>query len=569
MSLKSEPDATQGLARLGRLYRHLGRAREVTAVLAKFGFDDLLVRLGLTDLLDHVRNLAGLRPNRPAPAGRPERVRLVMEELGLVFIKWGQYLSSRDDLIPESYIKEFVRLQNSVPPMPEAEVERLTRGLVEAGEVDRIAPQPLASASVGQVHEAVLADGRPVVIKIRRPGLKKQVTPDLEILAELADLVEKHLPALAVTRPRALVAEFSRGLKAELDFGREAVNLERFGRFYAGNPKVRVPHLYRALSNEDLLVMERLEGLKFNDSAALTAAGYDLKALAAFGTEVVLEQILTFGYFHGDPHPGNLLVQSGPKVALLDFGLVGRLTKNTRETLLDLTLAASRRNARAATSALLKLLEMDPEAPPDRERLEVELDIFLEAHLGRSLKELNIGRVLKDMLGIADQYQLSPSPDLILLVKALIQVEGLGRRLDPDFDLLRAVRPFLVEQYRRRVSPAYWARRLRGTLAEAADFLALLPGDLKHFYNTLRSGRLKSDFSLEGLEELRRTVDRSSYRLSFALVLGALVVGSSVMVHAKVPPLWHDLPLLGLLGFSGAALVGFWLLYDFLRHHHF
>ena len=564
-ALKAEP----GPAGLGRLYRRLGRAREVAAVLAKFGFDGLLIRLGLTDLLDHVRKLVGLGRERPEPAGRPERVRLVMEELGLVFIKWGQYLSTRDDLIPEAYIREFSRLQNSVPPMPEVEVERLTRSLVESGELASFSFRPLAAASVGQVHEAVLTDGQEVVIKIRRPGLQKQVTTDLEILAELSELVEKHLPALAVIRPRSLVAEFSRGLNAELDFSREAANLERFGRFYAGNAKVKVPRLYRAFSGEDILVMERVEGLKLNEAEALMAAGYDPRALAAFGAEVVLEQILTFGYFHGDPHPGNLLVQPGPRVALLDFGLVGRLTRETREILLDLTLAAARRNVRSMVSALLKLVSVDPEAPPDRERLEMELDLFLEAHLGRSLKELNVGRLLKDMFEIAGQYQLSPPPDLLLLVKAVIQIEGLGRQLDPDFDLLKAARPFLAAQYRRRVSPAYWGRRLRESLAEAADFLALLPGDLKPLYNSLRSGRLKSDFTLEGLDEMRQTVDRASYRLAFALVLAALVIGSSVMVHAKAPPLWYDLPLLGLLGFSGAALVGFWLLYDFLKRRRF
>ena len=566
MTLK--PENAQGLARLGRLYRHLGRAREVTAVLAKFGFDGLLVRMGLTDLLDHVRNLVGLNI-RPEPAGRPEKMRLAMEELGLVFIKWGQYLSTQDDLIPEAYIKEFARLQNTVQPLPFGEVERLTRSLIESGEVLKIAPEPLASASVGQVHEAVLADGRKVVIKVRRPGLKKQVTTDLEILCELAELVEKHLPALASLRPRAMVDEFSRSLFAELDFSREAANQERFGRLYAANSKVRVPRLHRSLCSEDILVMEKLDGLRLNDAEGLKAAGYDLGELAVFGAEVILEQIMIFGYFHADPHPGNLFIQPGPRVALLDFGLVGRLNRSTREILLDLTLAVARQNARGVASALLKLAQVGAEMPPDRERLEMELELFLEAHLSRSLKELDISRALKDMLNIAVNHQLSLPPDLMLLVKVLIQIEGLGVKLAPDFNILQAARPFLKEQYRRRVSPGYWARRLKNALTDAADFLTLLPGDLKPLYQMLRSGRLKSDFNLEGLEELRHTLDRASYRLSFAIVLASLVIASAVMVHAKAPPLWHEMPVLGIFGFSVAALVGFWLLYDFLKNHRF
>ncbi|MDR1044257.1 MAG: AarF/ABC1/UbiB kinase family protein [Candidatus Adiutrix sp.] len=560
--------AIAGLSKLNRLYRHMGRATEVGAVLVKFGFDDLLVRLGLTDLLDHVRGLVGLKV-QDRQLSRPELVRLVIEELGVVFIKWGQYLSTRDDLMPEAYIKEFSRLQNSVQPMPFEEVERIVEPIVTSGDLCFLDPTPLAAASVGQVHGAKLADGREVVIKVRRPGLRKQVSTDLEILLALAELVEKHLPALASARPAALVEEFGRGLTAELDFSLEAVNLERFGRFYASNPKVKVPRIYRSLCSERVLVMEKVDGLKFNDSQALKAAGYDLPSLARFGAEVVFEQIMVFGYFHGDPHPGNLLVQPGPRAALVDFGLVGRLSRQTRDILLDLTLAAVRKKPRNVTSALLKLVKADGDSPPDRERLEVEVDLFLEANLGRPLKELNIGKILNDLLNVAAQYRLSLPPDLLLLVKSLTQLEGLGLQLDPDFDLVKVARPFIINQYRRRYNPRYWFRRFGEELMDFKDFLEMLPNDLKPFYNMLRSGRLKSEFIVEGLEGLRQTVDRSSYRLSFAIVLASLVIGSSVVIHADIPPKWNGLPVLGLVGFLGAALVGFWLLYDFLRNKRF
>ena len=556
-----------GLTKLGRFYRHMGRAGEVAAVLVKFGFGDLLVRLGLNELLDHVRGLVGLKIEDQL--SRPERVRLAMEELGVVFIKWGQYLSTRDDLIPEAYIKEFARLQNSVQPVPFSEVERICTAILESGELVDLDPCPLAAASVGQVHAAKLPDGREVVVKVRRPGLQKQVSTDLEILQELADLVEKHLPALASVRPGALVEEFSRGLLAELDFSREAVNLERFGRFYAANPKVKVPRIFRGLCSERVLVMERVDGLKFNDRQALLAAGYDLPGLARFGAEVMLEQIMLFGYFHGDPHPGNLLVQPGPRVALIDFGLVGRLNRSTRDILLDLTLAAVRKKPRAVTNALMKLVVMEGEEQPDRERLEVEVDLFLEANVGRPLKELNIGRILNDMMNIAAQYQLSLPSDLLLLVKALTQLEGLGYQLDPDFDLVKVAQPFITEQYRRRYDPRYWFKRLSNNVSDLANFLEMLPADLRPFYNMIRSGRIKSDFVVDGLEDLRQTVDRSSYRLSFAIVLASLVIGSSVVIHANIPPKWHDLPVLGLIGFLGAAVVGFWLLYDFLKNRRF
>lgn len=567
--MKNDSGTIAGLTKLGRVARHMGRYLQVLAVLVKFGFDDLLVRLGLNDLLDHARGMVGLKIEDHQLLSRPKRVRLAMEELGVVFIKWGQYLSTRDDLIPEAYIKEFSHLQNSVQPVPFEEVEHILAGIISSGDLVDLSPIPLAAASVGQVHEARLADGQEVVVKVRRPGLPKQVNTDLEILTDLAERMEKFLPALASTRPRAMVEEFGRGLRAELDFSLEAINLERFGRFYAANPKVKVPRVYRSLCSERILVMEKVAGLKFNDREALLRAGYDLRELARFGAEVVFEQIMVFGYFHGDPHPGNLLVQPGPRVALLDFGLVGRLNRNTRDLLLDLTQAVIRKKPRSVTSALLKLVNQEGDTPPDRERLEVEVDLFLEANMGRPLKELNLVRILNDMTNIAAQYQLSLPSDLTLLIKALSQVEGLGSQLDPDFDVVRVARPFIIQQYRQRYNPRYWINRLGGNLMDLKDFVEMLPSDLKPLYNMIRSGKIKSDFNLEGLEELRQTVDRSSYRLSFAVVLASLVIGSSVVIHADMPPKWNDLPVLGLVGFLGAGALGFWLLYDFLKNRRF
>ncbi|MGL4209328.1 MAG: ABC1 kinase family protein [Candidatus Adiutrix sp.] len=565
----SQNSALARLSRIGRFYRHMGRMTEIGTTLVKFGFDDLLIRVGLTDLLDHVRQLVGLSVLDDKQLDRPQRVRLAMQELGVVFIKWGQYLSTRDDLVPESYLHEFTLLQNSVVPVPFEDIERVMNHLTSTGEVRTLSPEPLAAASIGQVHEAVLADGSPVVVKVRRPGLKKQVTTDLEILMELAILVEKHLPIFASTRPTVVVAEFSRGLLAELDFTQEATNIERFGRFYANHEKVNVPRLYRRLCSERVLVMEKVEGLKFNDVEGLKKADYSLKELATLGATVVFEQIMVFGYFHGDPHPGNLLVQPGLKVALLDFGLVGRLNRRTRDILLNMTLGVVHKKPRAVTGALLKLVKVEGDEPIDRERLEVEVEMFMEAYTNRPIKEINLGKVLSDVVDIAAQYRLSLPADLMLLVKALSQVEGLGLRLDPDFDITAAARPFVLAQYRRRFSPMYWSRRLRDVFFDAWSFIETFPNDLRPMYNMLRSGRFKFDMHMEGLDDLRQTVDRASYRLSFAVVLASLVIGSSVVIHADIPPKWHGLPILGLVGFMGAAMVGFWLLYDFLKNRRF
>ncbi len=567
--MDSPETKTQGslgrLSQLGRLYRHMGRVSEMATILVKFGFDDFLLRVGLTDLLNQVRGLVGLKVE--TNLSRPERIRLALEELGVVFIKWGQYLSTRDDFVPKDYIYEFSRLQNTVAPVPYEMLEKLFSSLLATGEFSKISAEPLAAASIAQVHEATLSDGAEVVVKVRRPGLRKQVVTDLEILADLAELVEKHLPALASTKPGEMVAEFTRGLLNELDFTLEAINIERFGRFYATNSRVKIPRLYRSLCSQRVLVMEKMTGHRFNEHDELIKEGYNPKELARFGAEIVLEQIMIFGFFHGDPHPGNLLVQPGPRLVLLDFGLVGRLNKRTRQILWSLTLGVVRRSPRAVTTALLKLLISPPDL--DRERLEMEIEQFMEANLDRTLKELNIEKVLRDMLNITTQYELSLPPDIMLLIKALSQVEGLGLQLDPNFDIVEVAKPLVLKEYKRRSSPRHILNRLREYLGEAKDFFDVLPNELKPLLKLIKGGHLKCDFQMEGMEELRHSVDKASYRMSFALVLASLVIGSSIVIHADIPPKWHDLPVLGLVGFVGAALVGFWLLYDFLKNRRF
>jgi ubiquinone biosynthesis protein len=309
--------------------------------------------------------------------------------------------------------------------------------------------------------------------------------------------------------------------------------------------------------------MERLRGLKINDLEGLAAAGHDFKDLARLSSRVALEQIMRYGFFHADPHPGNLYVQPGPTLAFMDFGLVGQLDRKTRELLFRLALGVVRRNPHAVTMAALRLTR--PEGKIDVERLEMEIGVFMENYLYGTLGDLRVNAFLRDALELLRQHQLRAPADLLLLVKTLVQYESMGVRLDPGFQIAEEAKSVLTGIFKTRFSPGWWAQTFRRRGQELIGFLENLPRDLNPLYQSLKTGRVQVDMNVVGLEKLGQAVNKASSRIALALVLGSLVIGSALVIHAKVPPLWRGLPVMGILGFLAAALIGFWLVLDFMR----
>ncbi|MDR2141231.1 MAG: hypothetical protein LBR11_05465 [Deltaproteobacteria bacterium] len=557
MSPKTSP-----IARMTKAYRHLERLTELTRVMVKFGFGDLFDTLGLGVILVRARKLVGLA-ERPPGLTRPQRLTMALEEMGLVFVKLGQYLSTRQDIMPSEYLQEFARLQDSVPALPLSEILNIIKVELDEDLFMDVSEQPLAAASIGQVHTALLKSGQEVVVKIRRPGLEKQAQTDLEILSELAGQVEKHLPFLAYIRPVDLVSEFKRSLLAELNYRREAFNQSRFLRLHSQNPEIKIPFLYRSLSTDNILVMERIRGVKINDIEGLIAAGHDLRELARLASRVALEQIMRFGFFHADPHPGNLYIQPGPTLAFIDFGLVGQLDRRTRDLIFRLGLGVARQNPLVVTRAILGLTIQEGEV--DRDRLEMEISVFMETYLSGTLGELRLGQFLRDALDLLYQHQLRSPPDLLLLVKGLAQYEGVGTKLAPDFQITEEAKPVLASLYKKRFTPGWWAQTLKRRSLELISFLEGMPRDLEPLYQSLKTGRLQTDMAIKDLDRLGQSISKASYRLAVSVVLGALVIGSALVVHSKIPPLWRGLPILGLVGFLAAAIMGFWLVMDYLR----
>jgi ubiquinone biosynthesis protein len=555
-----------GLQVLRRTYRHLNRYREVAGVFVKYGFGDLLHVLHLDRHLE--AGLRGFMRHPPVDtSARPERVVLALQELGPTFIKAGQYLSTRADVLPPEYLRELIKLQDDVPPFPAAEARRIVEaelGRPISALFARFDGHPLAAASIAQIHTAALADGAEVVVKIQRPDIRGVVSADLEIMSHFAALAERHLTDWRWRQPVRLIAEIGRSLDREMDFALEAAHVERFARQFAGDETVRVPKVYRALSSSRVLTLERLDGIKADDRAAMERAGLDPRIAAARLADHYLAMIFIHGFFHADPHPGNLLIQPDHVIGYLDFGMMGRLGRGTREALADVFLAVSDRDQAALGRSLLALAERDVE--PDPRAFEDDVAELMDQYAYRPLREWRLGRMLEQLFQTSARHRVRIPPDLFLMVKALTELESLTRALDPNFDAISASIPFVRRIHEERLAPGRLAERLADAGRETLDLLASAPADLRELIRQARNGRMIIEFEHKGLEPALSELDQISNRLAYAVLLGSLVIGSALMVHAGLPPFWRGVPVLGLAGFILSALMGLWLLVAILRH---
>jgi ubiquinone biosynthesis protein len=491
---------------------------------------------------------------------------MALEELGPTFIKLGQILSTRPDLIPLEYVRELSKLQDRVPPFPYEEVREIIKE--ETGRLpDEIFRHfdetPLAAASIGQVHRARLADGEEVVVKVQRPGIRKTVEVDLEIMLHLAGLMERHVEELEVHRPTRLVNEFARSLEKEINYTAEASHVERFARQFLDDETLYVPKVFREMTTERVLILEYIEGIKASRVDHLGQAGYDLKEITRRGADLIMKQVFVHGFFHADPHPGNIFVLPNNVICYLDFGMMGRIGRRDREDFSDLIIYVAQRDERKITDALLNLTLSDREA--DRSELERDLAEIADQHLYLPMKELEFGRFLQKLLETLTNHGLCLKPNLFLMMKALSTMEGLGRELDPDFEMIAHAEPFVRQVRLERLQPKRIAGDMLQTGAELVQLLREVPAEFRTIMRQSREGKIKIGFEHLGLESLLFTHDRTSNRIAFAIVLASLIVGSSLIILSGIPPKWQGIPLIGLGGFLVAGLMGFWLLVSILR----
>ena len=565
------------LGAINRTYRHLNRYQRILRVLFKYGFNDLIDRLHIDQYLETGLQMINRKPREQLDRhSRPERLRMALEELGPTFIKLGQLLSTRPDFIPAEYLDELAKLQDSVPPFSYEEVQQIFReecGRDPEEMFEYFDVHPMAAASIGQVHQARLADeqlppgdrrSRDVVVKVQRPGIENLIAIDLEILAHLARLMEEHLEEVQGHRPSAIVHEFARSLSREIDFTIELANIQRFARQFESNANIHVPEVHSSLSTERILVLERVDGLKASDVDTLREQGYDLPLIAERGANLVMEQIFVHGFFHSDPHPGNIFILPDNIPCFIDFGQMGRLSLKEREDFANLVLNLVSGHEGKVAADVLKITIQQGEL--DREALALDVGDFMDRYLYLSLGELQAGKILQDLLELVGRHKLSIKPNLYLMLKAMATVEGVGLMLDPDLELIQLARPFMKKIKLGRVKPRRLAEEFGETGSQYLTLIRDLPGEARAILSQLRQGKMKLEFEHRGLRPLERSLDRVSNRISFAIVLAAQIIGSSLIVLSGIPPHWKGIPIIGLAGFLVAGVMGFWLLISIIRH---
>jgi len=551
----------------GRTYRHLNRYRQILTILFRYGFGDLVETLNIDQYIEIGLQVISKKPRRRLEKiSRARRVRMIFEELGSTFIKLGQVLSARPDLIAPDFIKELSQLQDDVPPFGfaaareiiESELKKPLTSLFES-----IEAVPLASASIAQVHKARLPDGEVVAVKVQRPGIRKMVEVDIEIMLHLATLAERHVAELSFHQPVRIVQEFAKTLEKELDFTIEAVSMERVARNFLSDATLYVPKVYQELTTDRILVIEHVDGIKISKIEQLDQSGCDRRTITRRGADILLRQIFDHGFFHADPHPGNIFVLPQNVICLLDFGMVGTVDRGTREDFVELVDSVLNQDESRTVNVLLRLTSWEKE--PDLRELKKDVSAFIGQHLYKTLKEIELGKLLHQLLEISSVHQLRIYPDIFLMMKAIVTVEGVARYLDPDFDMLEQAAPFIRRVKLARFTPKRIERDLADIAGQALRFIKDFPGDILEITRLIKQRNLSLRHNVEGLDKMLHTHDQISNRIAFAIIIGALIIGSAMIVISNTPPLFYGISLIGIIGFLAAAVMGVWLLIAIIK----
>jgi ubiquinone biosynthesis protein len=574
--------------------RDIGRLHDIASILIRYGFGDMVRRMGMANALERAgRALHWNEAEELAHMDPPARVRRAMEALGPTFVKLGQLLATRVDLFEPEWIAEFSRLQDSAHTATyEGIHQQLTEDLGAAPEVVFAAfdPEPLAAASMAQVYRARLEDGTEVVVKVRRPGIRLTVEADLRWMARLAELAESESPELRAFQPREVVRQFTQSLRRELDFASECRNAERIAQNFATytgfngdsvpkakvvgapaqgvappapqEPIIVIPRVFWQWTSERVCVQEFIAGISGRQLERVDQAGLDRQVLARRGAQAVLKMIVEDGFFHADPHPGNVFYLPGNRIAFIDFGMVGRLSEARRDQLMRLLLGLVQHEPQRVADVMI---EWTGDGATDEDGLTLEIQAFVQQYHGVALKQLRLGAMLTDLVTILRQHQLRLPPDLSLLIKAFVSLEGMGHELDPDFNMAAEAMPLLQKTLRARYAPNAVLQRGWHGVKDMLSLLSGLPQDVSRLLRAAKRGRLEIHIDVLHLKRLGNQLDSAANRLVVGVVVAALIIGSSIVMTVPGGPTLLGLPFFGLLGFVGALLGSLWLLVSIWR----
>lgn len=549
-------------------YSRLGRLREIVQVLFRHGFGYFIDQMDLRHLLPPFE-----KPAEPADSSLGVQLRQALEDLGPTFVKLGQILSTRSDLLPPDIIVELAKLQDQVPPVSFEQIHQVV--ITELGQpleevFSSFEPKPLGSASLGQVHLATLLDSRQVVVKVQRPGVARTVDTDLLVLADLARLAEHRTPWGRIYSFSEMVEEFSRLLREELDYTVESRHAERIAAGFADDTAVHIPAILWELTTTRILTQEYLSGVPLEDHAALLSADYSLPTIAQRLTQAMIKQVLEIGYFHADPHPGNILILPGETIGLLDFGLVGYLSKQRKEIFIRMIIAGYHRKTEVLVQCLKELGTTT--VPIKEEELRRDIDFLLDQYFDLPLSQIKLGQAIREITDVAFRHQLRLPSDFTLLAKAIITLEGVVTELDPSLSIIKIIQPVAARLMRQRYSLPHLLNRAEDKVAAYLALAEDIPRLLHNFLDQATNGQLQVNWALVELQTMLRHFDRISNRISFSMVLLAfsIIMASLILGSALVRPydpsrifVWR-LPILE-TGFLAAGIMVGWLLWAIFR----
>lgn len=546
--------------------RDLGRLHEIATVMIRWGFGDVVNRLGMARILEKAGKVLHWKDMKTiAEISPPERLCHAMEELGPTFVKLGQVLSTRMDLFPEDWIVAFESLQDKVPALPYEVVEPvMIDALGEPPDMifKSIENEPIAAASIAQVYRAVTKDDEVIAIKVRRPNIMDRIEKDLRLLQRLAEIAANNIDEIKRLKPVDIVHQFAQSLRRELNLETECRFAERIANNLEDDKDIVIPHIYWQWTSETVNVQQFVDGVRGTDKQSLEEQGYDKKLIAKRGANAVLKMVIRDGLFHADPHLGNMICLPGNKIALIDFGMVGRLTDQRREEVTDLLFALVKKDPQGVLEIVTS---WNPESRIEEQRLYTDIDDFLDTYHGLDLKDLRFTDLLTDLVRIIRTNELMMPPDLTLLIKAFITLEGVGHRLDPEFNIVNEATPYITQIIHRRYRPDVLAKKGFDQTAEFIENISDLPKEARDLLRSLKRGGLQINIDMTRLDHFGHQVDRAASRLTIGIVIASLIIGTSIVTATQPETTVLGLPIWGIVGFVAAALGGVWLLISIWR----
>ena len=555
-------------------YNYLKRYNQIIWVLFKYGFEDLVAYM---DEKKRFRFFLKLIPSSVYKQSRHlskwEKMRLVCEELGPTFVKFGQIISNRADILPLDLIKELEKLQDSVPPLPgkmmseflEKELNKKTTELFEWFE-----PEAFASASMAQVHRATLKTGEKVVVKIQRPGIKEIIESDIKVMLYMAEIFSKRMPSLKSFDPIGLIKNFEKSVMEELDFVRESINIQRFHHNFSDDKSdkgfIHSPFIYPEFSNSKILTLEYIDGIKISDLNKLKERGLDTKIIADRLITSYFKQVFDYGFFHADPHPGNLLVLPGNVVCYIDYGMMGSVMRKDIEQLGSLFLAVKDKNAHK----IIRAFQQISDTPTIKNMREMESDVneFVQNFSVQSLHQNEMSTILLELKDIIVKHGLKMPTHFFLLGRSMVAIEGVVHQLDPELDMMKVVRPFLLRTVARNYNPFEFMKRALGSIHEMGMYMEEFPRDLKSAIRKINTGEIKVDLRHQGIDPLVHTINRVSKQIISAVIVSALIIGSSLLIASNIHPLWGETSAPGIIGFIIAGLIVLGTIRDLRKGDH-